>query len=131
MSKYIMEFEKGGSFEVFFLEDAAPETVKAFKAALPLEGTCLQARYSGEEFFFNADVAVGMENNVMPYFGAISFNCDPEWQAVCTYYGDSIEMGDDTPFNLFAEIRDDLEELNKVGVRIWTEGGEKITFKEV
>ena len=131
MSKFVMEFEKGGAFEVHFLEEQAPETVKAFKQALDIEGTCLQARFSGEEFFFNADISVDMENNVMPYFGAVSFNCDPEWKAVCVYYGDTIEMGDETPFNLFAEITDQLDKLNSVGTRIWKEGAERVILKEV
>ena len=131
MSKYVLEFEKGGTFEVKFLDNAAPNTVKAFKKALALEGNCLQARFAGEEFFFNAPIDVKGENQVKPFHGAIAFNCDPEWKAVCVYYGSTIEMGDDEYFNLFAEIREDLEQLNEVGVRIWTQGEEKVIFKEI
>ena len=130
MSKYILEFEKGGSFPVEFLEEAAPETVAAFKRSLPLEGECLQARFSGEEFFFNAPVEVKEENQVQPYHGAIAFNCDPEWKAVCIYYGSTIEMGEDECFNLFAEIRENLDRLNEVGLRIWTQGKERVILKE-
>lgn len=130
MSKYILEFEKGGSFEVELLENAAPGTVKAFKDALPIEGRCLQARFAGEEFFFNADINIKEENRVKPYHGAISFNCDPEWKAVCVYYGSTIEMGEGEYFNLFAEVKEDLDKLNDVGVRIWTQGEEKVVFRE-
>lgn len=129
MNKYVLEFEKGGVFEIGFLEDAAPETVKAFKEALPLEGDCLQARFAGEEFFFNAPVDVEEENRKKPYHGAIAFNCDPEWKAVCIYYGDTIEMGEDEYFNLFAEVKGDLDKLNDTGIRIWTEGKEKVVLK--
>ena len=130
MSKYILEFEKGGSFPVEFLEEAAPETAEAFKKLLPLQGECLQARFSGEEFFFNAPVEVKEENRVRPYHGAIAFNCDPEWKAVCVYYGSTIEMGEDEYFNLFAEVRENLDKLNEVGMRIWTQGKEKVVLKE-
>ena len=131
MSKYVLEFEKGGIFEVKFLESDAPETADAFKRTLPLKGGCLQARFAGEEFFFNADINIDTENQVEPYFGAIAFNSDPDWKAVCIYYGSTIEMGGDDPFNLFAEITDDLEELNEVGLRIWKEGEEEVTFREI
>lgn len=130
MGKYILEFEKGGTFEVELL-NAAPNTVKAFQEALPLEGKCLQARFAGEEFFFNAPISIEGENQVKPYHGAIAFNCDPQWKAVCIYYGETIEMGEDEYFNLFAEIKDNLEKLNEVGVRIWTQGEEKVIFKKI
>lgn len=131
MEKYILEFEKGGAFEVKLLENTAPETAKAFKAALPIKGKCLQARFAGEEFFFNADINISGENQVQPYHGAIAFNYDPDWKAVCVYYGPTIEMGEDEYFNLFAEITGQLDQLNEVGVRIWTQGEESVTFKQV
>lgn len=130
MSKYVLEFEKGGTFEVEFL-DAAPKTAGAFKKALPLDGKCLQARFAGEEFFFNAPIEVNGENQVKPYHGAIAFNCDPQWKAVCIYYGQTIEMGEDEYYNLFAEIKHDLDKLNEVGVRIWTQGEEQVVFKKI
>ena len=131
MSKYILEFEKGGEFEIEFLENVAPNTVKAFQEALPLTGDCLQARFAGEEFFFNTPIDVKEENTIKPYHGAISFNCDPEWKAVCIYYGSTIEMGADEYFNLFAEIKNDLDKLNEVGLRIWRQGQEKVTLKKI
>lgn len=131
MSKYAIGFESGELFPVKFLDDVAPNTVKAFKEALPLHGECLQARFAGEEFFFNADIDVEKENIVQPYHGAIAFNSDPEWKAVCIYYGSTIEMGEDEPFNLFAEVTGDLDKLKEVGERIWKEGKEKIAFLKV
>jgi hypothetical protein len=131
MEKYVLEFEKGGVFEVKFFEDAASKTVKAFKEALPLSGGCLQARFAGEEFFFNApSIDVEEENTILPYHGAIAFNSDPEWRAVCIYYGSTIAMDDGVYYNLFAEIVGDLEELNQVGLRIWKQGAETVTLKK-
>jgi hypothetical protein len=126
MSKYFLEFEKGGRFEVVFKENEAPDTVAAFKKALPISGGCLQARFAGDEFFFNADVKVGEENVKAPYHGALSFNCDPKWKAVCVYYGPTIKSAS---YNLFAEVREDLDALMKVGHRIWKQGEEKVVFK--
>ena len=129
MDTYILEFEKGGAFEVHFLDDQAPETAKAFRAAAPLEGGCLQARFAGDECFFQAPVTVGDENRIPPYRGAVAFNCDPEWKAVCIYYGSTIESGGEY-YNLFAEIRENLEELYNVGLRVWKEGEERVTFRK-
>ena len=112
-----------------FLEEQAPKTAAAFQKALPLEGGCLQARFSGDEFFFGAPVAVDDENRIPPYQGAIAFNCDPQWQAVCIYYGSTIESGGEY-YNLFAEIRENLKELHNVGLRIWKEGEEKVKFRK-
>ncbi|MDR2132806.1 MAG: DUF3830 family protein [Clostridiales Family XIII bacterium] len=128
MSEYFLEFEKGGRFKVRLKEAEAPNTVAAFKKALPMEGGCLQARFAGDEFFFNADVDVSAENAKEPYCGALSFNCDPKWKAVCVYYGSNIKSAS---YNLFAEITEDLEDLKKVGLRIWKQGEEKVVFKEV
>ncbi|MDD2212462.1 MAG: DUF3830 family protein [Clostridia bacterium] len=129
MSKIVMEFEKGGCFEVVLNEAKAPQTCKAFLENLPFEASVLQARYAGEEFFYKMPLEVEPENLVMPQAGSIAFNSDPKWQAVCVYYGPSIKVGN--PFSLFAEVKGDLKELQKVGVRIWKEGQEKVTLKKL
>lgn len=127
MSKIVMEFEKGGTFEVVFKQEA-PKTAEAFKKALPIEGYCLQGRYAGEEFFFNAPVDIEPENLVEAEFGDVAFNSDPKWKAVCVYYGPKHKGG---PYSLFAKLVGDLDELNKIGLRIWKEGKEKVTVKEI
>lgn len=126
MSKIIMEFEKGGKFEVIF-HSGAPETAKAIKKALPLEGLGLQGRFGGEEFFFRTPVSAGPENLTEAKFGDVAFNSDPSWQAVCVYYGLKHKSG---PFNLFASLAGDMDELSRIGLRIWQHGGERITLKE-
>ncbi|MDR0570021.1 MAG: DUF3830 family protein [Clostridiales Family XIII bacterium] len=129
MDKYVLRFERGGVFEVRFLEDAAPATVAAFKAALPLSGGCLQARFAGDEFFFSApSIEVAEENAVAPYHGAIAFNSDPQWRAVCVYYGSTIKG---TYYSLFAEIKENLDELREVGMRVWKRGEEKVFFEKI
>lgn len=127
MAKVVMEFEKGGSFEVVFNPDA-PKTADAFRQALPVEGICLQGRYAGEEFFFNAPVETAPENLVEASFGDVAFNSDPNWKAVCVYYGPKHRGG---PYSLFARLEGDLGELNGIGLRIWKEGGEKVTVREL
>lgn len=129
MSKIVMEFEKGGSFEVVLNEAQAPQTCKAFLENLPYEAPVLQARFAGEEFFYNMPLKVEAENLVAPKQGSMAFNSDPNWQAVCMYYGPKIKVGN--PFSLFAEIKGDLDELQKIGVRVWKEGAEKVTIKKV
>ncbi len=125
MSKVVMQFERGGEFEVIFKEDA-PKTAAAFIKALPIEGSALQGRYAGEEFFFNAPVEVEAENLVEPDFGDVAFNSDPKWKAVCVYYGPKHKGG---PYSLFASLKGDLDELNRIGLRIWKEGAEKVCVK--
>lgn len=127
MSKVVMQFEKGGEFEVVF-KDEAPKTREAFLKALPIEGGALQGRYAGEEFFFNAPVDVEPENLVEPEFGDVAFNSDPKWKAVCVYYGPKHKGG---PYSLFASLAGDLDELNRIGLRIWKEGMERVVVKQV
>lgn len=126
MKTVVMEFEKGGKFEIS-LDPNAPLTCKAFIDQLPHIGSVLHGRFSGEEFFFKMPLAVGGENKVAPKAGSVSFNSDPKWQAVCIYYGPNIKVS--SPCNLFGEVKGDLAELEKIGVRIWQQGEEKIWMK--
>lgn len=122
----ILEFEKGGRFEVRLREDA-PKTAEAFRAMLPFEAGVLQARFSGMECFFRMPLQVPPENIVQPKRGYLAFNSDHE-QAVCLYYGDSIHAAD-PPYNHFADITEGLDSLYEVGLRIWHEGMEKMTLR--
>jgi hypothetical protein len=118
-----IEFKKGGRFSVVLLFDEAPKTCEAFLKALPLEARFRQARFAGEEFYFQTEMSGEPENQVPPKWGDIAFNPDVKWKAVCIYYGDNFRVK--TPFNLFARIiSDNLDELKKVGERVWVEGEE-------
>lgn len=126
----IMEFEKGGRFEIRLRPDLAPETAAAFRSLLPYESGVLQARFSGTECFFRMPMpGVPQENIVLPKHGDLAFNSNHE-QAVCIYYGDNIHASD-PPFNYFADVVDHLDELYRVGLRIWHEGMEKVVVREV
>ncbi|MCI8609288.1 MAG: DUF3830 family protein [Firmicutes bacterium] len=138
MSKYVIEFERGGSFAIAF-DEAAPNTAAAFQKFVdsceePYQALCLQGRFSGEEMYFPAPLASAMavdrENNVMPVQGSIAFNPNPEWSAVCVYWGGDIAEGK-RYHNLFARIVGDMDALYEVGVRIWQKGGETVTLKKI
>ena len=134
MERYVMEFEKGGIFELEF-DSAAPKTAAAFRNFVdqggPYQGLGLQGRFSGEELYFPAPLgAVEEENNVAPFQGAVAFNPDSEWSAICVYWGS--ELAEKSHYhNLFAHIKGDLEELRAVGIRIWQKGGEGVTLKKM
>jgi hypothetical protein len=128
--KFEIEFKKGGKFVVALLMDDAPKTCEAFLNVLPKEVRFRQARFAGEEFFFWPEMACEVENQVPPQWGDVSFNADPKWNAVCIYYGSTIR--NTTPFNLFGKIvSGNLEELRKVGERVWIEGEETAHVKLV
>ena len=135
MARYVIEFEKGGTFELEF-DPAAPRTAAAFQESVekqkaPYEALCLQGRFSGEEMYFPAPLAMKeAENNVMPSWGCVSFNPNPEWSAVCVYWGGDLVEGKHH-HNLFAHIRGDLDRLYEVGLRIWQKGGEQVWLKVI
>ena len=124
---FVMEFEKGGRFEIRLREDA-PLTVEAFKKLLPYEAKVLQARFSGTECFFHMPLSVPQENIERPKQGYLAFNSDHE-HAICIYYGDNIHAAD-PPYNHFADVVDHLDELYQTGMRIWHEGMEKVVIRQ-
>lgn len=132
---YILEVEKGGVFEIEF-DPAAPQTAAAFKKFVdercePHKALCLQGRFSGEEMYFQVPLeGVDKENNVRPVQGSVAFNPNPEWSAVCVYWGGDIaDKG--RYHNLFARLKGDMDELYEVGTRIWQKGGEMVTIRKV
>ena len=130
MSKIVLEFQKGGSFNVILNEKDAPITTKHFLEKLPYKGNALQARFAGEELFFKMPLTIQYENNVKPVVGDISFNAEPKWQAVCIYYGSNIRVSEPF-FNLFGKLEGDFNELKEIGERIWKEGKEEITIRMI
>ena len=124
MPNIFLEFEKGGRFEVELNEKDAPETCAQFVKMLPYEAGVLQARFSGTECFFRMPMGLRPEHIVKPEFADLAFNSNFE-QAVCIYYDTNIHASD-PPFNQFARLKGDLEELKRIGVRIWHEGMEHV-----
>ena len=132
MAKYFIEVEKGGRFEIE-LDDAAPVTAAAFKAFMEKNdgytAHCLQGRFSGEEMYFSAPLgSTEQENNIRPSIGGVCFNPDPDWSAVCIYWGEHI--ADKKHYhNLFGHLKGDMKELTEVGTRIWQKGGENVVLR--
>ena len=123
--KVYMQFAKGGKFELELLYEDAPKTCAAFMAMLPYHSGALQARFSGNDFFFRMPLGVPQENICVPKMFDLAFNSDEE-QAICIYYGINIRHAD-PPYNRFAVVRGDAEELETVAMRIWKEGMEEVT----
>ena len=124
-----IEFSKGGKFIAHLLMKEAPKTCEAFLGKMPVEVKFRQARFAGEEFYFQIDMNAELENQIAPKWGDIAFNADPKWKAVCIYYGNTIRQGG-PPFNLFARIvPGDLENLKRVGERVWLQGEETAQVK--
>jgi len=127
--KFVIEFSKGGKFTAALLVHEAPKTSEAFYQALPMEVRFRQARFAGEEFYFQASIRSEPENPVPPTWGDIAFNADPKWRAVCIYYGNNVKKTG-SPYNLFARVvSGNLEELKKVGERVWIQGEEVAYIK--
>lgn len=124
--KVVMEFEKGGRFEMVLNPDA-PKTCEAFINRLSYTGNVLHARFSGTEFFFGMPLGVPSENIQIPKRGNVAFNSNHE-KAVCVYYDSNIHASD-PPFNYFADLSGDMEELEQIGIRIWHQGMEKVTVR--
>lgn len=129
MAKVEVEFERGGRFVIALLAEEAPHTCRAFLSALPLKGLEVRhAKSSGDEVYVQAkEMACEKENNVDPVQGDVVFNPMPKWRAVCIYYGPGIT--NQINFNKFGHISEELEELKKVGNRIWLRGTEKASFR--
>jgi hypothetical protein len=127
--RFVIEFSKGGKFTAELLMKEAPKTCEAFLKALPMEVRLRQARFAGEEFYFPANMSAELENQISPAWGDISFNADPKWKAVCIYYGSNVKKSG-LPYNLFARVvSGNLEELKKVGERVWVQGEETAQIK--
>lgn len=135
MARYLIEFEKGGTFELEF-DPAAAKTVSAFKDFMskrtePYQALCLQGRFSGEEMYFPAPLeGVEEENPIAPFQGCVAFNPNPQWSAICVYWGSELAEKDHY-HNLFAHVKGNEDQLKEVGTRIWQKGGETITLKRI
>lgn len=133
MAKYFIEFEKGGRFEIELDQDA-PITAAAFVSFMEAndgyQALCLQGRFSGEEMYFPVPLSSRERENkeMKPCRGCLCFNPDPDWSAVCVYWGDETPSRE-RYHNLFAHLKGDMEELTKIGTRIWQKGGETIVLK--
>ena len=140
MSRLKIEFEKGGIFYARLLEGEAPKSCKTLKDKLPLEYTFWQSIVSGHAVVtIPSDLTMEPENQrtIGCPAGTLAFLVadpprnvpdeiyiayGPYFVSRCSY----IEM--QQPVNIFAQIEENLEELNKIGKRIVMEGAEKVKF---
>ncbi|PYM66718.1 MAG: hypothetical protein DMD79_02545 [Candidatus Rokuibacteriota bacterium] len=124
-----VEFERGGSFRARLLKGEAPETTALVRKLLPMTTLAKQTRLDGMTLFFTTEQR-GVVENPVPELKPGQFRFCPDGQYAGYFvltYGDRLHSP--RPFNLFAVIEDDLEQLRQVGDRIWLKGAENITVR--
>jgi Protein of unknown function (DUF3830) len=134
----MLEIEVGGSrFSARLEEEAAPATVAAFRRLLPLEGTLIHARWSGESCwipFGQRDVGIGPENatsypaagELLLYPGGVS-----ETEILLPYGPTQFaSKAGILAGNHFATIVAGGERLRELGPRVLWEGAQPIRIDE-
>jgi len=118
-------------------DDAAPQTVEAFRRLLPLESKIIQARWSGQAAwipFGELDVGVGPENatsypapgELLLYPGGIS-----ETELLFPYGPTCFaSKAGQLAGNHFATIVEGGELLQELGERVLWQGAQPISFRE-
>jgi len=133
-----IRFERGGEFTARLRPDLAPETVKAVMAMLPIETTVYHSRWSGREINFplKSPTPVPRERQTCTVnTGDVVYW--KEWEmgeeaneALAVYYGAEVTRDHRgyLPVNVFAQVaQEEWTEIEKVGLRIWKEGGEGLS----
>jgi uncharacterized protein DUF3830 len=118
-------------------EDAAPQTVAAFRRLLPLRSRIIHARWSGEAAwipFGELDVGIGPENatcypapgELLLYPGGVS-----ETELLFPYGATSFaSKAGPLAGNQFATVVEGNERLRELGKRVLWEGAQEIAFDE-
>jgi hypothetical protein len=127
----------GFDFVARFEEQAAPQTVAAFRRLLPLESRIIHVRWSGEGGwipFGDLDVGIGPENatcypnpgELVFYPGGVS-----ETELLLAYgYVSFASKAGPLAGNHFATIVEGNENLRELGRRFLWEGAQPIVFTE-
>ena len=127
----------GFRFAARLEEEAAPQTVAAFRRLLPLESKLIHARWSGESCwipFGELDVGVGAENatsypapgELLLYPGGVS-----ETEILFPYGATCFaSKAGQLAGNHFATIVKGAEGLSDLGRHVLWEGAQKIRFAE-
>jgi hypothetical protein len=127
----------GFDFVARFEEQAAPQTVAAFRRLLPLESRIIHVRWSGEGGwipFGDLDVGIGPENatcypnpgELVFYPGGVS-----ETELLLAYgYVSFASKAGPLAGNHFATIVEGNENLRELGRRFLWEGAQPIAFAE-
>jgi Protein of unknown function (DUF3830) len=118
-------------------EEAAPQTVAAFRRLLPLRSRIIQARWSGESAwipFGELEVGVGPENatcypapgELLLYPGGVS-----ETEILFPYGATSFaSKAGALAGNHFATVVEGVEQLGELGRLVLWEGAQDIVFEE-
>jgi hypothetical protein len=127
----------GFDFVARFEEEAAPQTVAAFRRLLPLDSKIIHVRWSGEGGwipFGDLDVGIGPENatcypnpgELVFYPGGVS-----ETELLLAYgYVSFASKAGPLAGNHFATIVEGNENLRELGRRFLWEGAQEIVFRE-
>jgi hypothetical protein len=116
-------------------EEAAPETVSAFRRMLPLEGRVIHVRWSGESMwipFGDLDVGIGAENatcypapgELLLYPGGVSETELLFPYGACSFASKAGPLAG----NHFATVVEGGERLRDLGVRCLWHGAQEIRF---
>src|ERR1700680_4023390 len=120
----MVEITAGGfEFVARLKEDAAPQTVAAFRRLLPLESKIIHVRWSGEGGwipFGDLDLGIGAENAT----------CYPTPGAIVLAYGyvNFASKAGQLAGNHFATIVEGKENLRPLGQKFLWEGAQTIGF---
>jgi hypothetical protein len=118
-------------------EEAAPQTVAAFRRLLPLESRLVQARWSGQSAwipFGELDIGIGSEHatsypapgELLLYPGGVS-----ETELLFPYGPTCFaSKAGQLAGNHFATIVDGAERLQELGERVLWEGAQPVVFTE-
>jgi uncharacterized protein DUF3830 len=135
----MLEIAVGGvRFGARLEEEAAPETVAAFRKLLPLESKLIHVRWSGESCwipFGELDVGVGPENatsypapgEILLYPGGVSET------EILFPYGPTrfASKAGQLAGNHFATIVEGTEQLGELGPKVLWDGAQPIRFTEL
>lgn len=138
-----MGFARGGVLTAR-LAPEAKHTAACVGAALPLDATVYQARWSGREIFVPLSLPrkpPRERQSIRASIGDVIYFC--EWgdaydqtgfEAIGMFYGPEIvrEWRGDAPVNVFAQIDPaQWDLLKEIGERVWRQGGEAIALRLV
>jgi hypothetical protein len=140
MATYLrIEFEKGGVFRARLLDDEAPRTCRTIRERLPFSYRFHQSIVSGQAMVtLPPDLTVDRENQRVAGIppGALSFLVrddvvlvpDEIYIAYGIFISRGLTLDMKQPVNVFAQIEQDLDQLQQVGRRVLMEGAEMVHF---
>ncbi|MBI3977964.1 MAG: DUF3830 family protein [Chloroflexi bacterium] len=136
-----IRFEKGGRFVATLYDELAPQTCSAIWAALPIEGPVRRGAFSGMVMFCWTDVKVEGPENPKCYGlfpGDLGYYVNvhklPIKNQINFIFGPAVirDIGGESLVNHFGRITEgSLEELARIGERIWEYGREQVTISRL